>query len=123
LAFAGIVAAVSPLSAEEPKLPTGQAYFERGLDYARRGEVDKAIGDFTEAIRRSDNSHLRRDPGVFLGQDPARTPGMLFLVFATPERYIFSDRRWEIASPENPNLPEESVNRSERILWPTNPTT
>ena len=48
---------------------------------------------------------------------------MLFLVFATPESYIISDWRWEIASAENPNLPDESATRSERILWPTNLTT
>ena len=63
-------------------------------------------------------NHDFRSPEIELPQPP----GMLFLVFATPETYIISDWRWEVASAEDPNLPEESANRCEKVLWPTNPT-
>ena len=51
LAFVGIVVASSPLSAEEPRLKTAQEYCARGSDYLNKSDFDRAIADFTEAIR------------------------------------------------------------------------
>ena len=51
LAFAGLLAASSPLLAQDPKLQTADEYCKRGAAYFDKGEYDKAIADCTEAIR------------------------------------------------------------------------
>ena len=56
LAFVGIVVASSSLSAQEPKLQGAHEYCDRGQAYLDQGECDKAIADYTEAIRLDPNS-------------------------------------------------------------------
>ena len=50
VAFLGLVVASSPLSAQ-PKLGDTKAHRDRGMIHWTKGEFDKAIADYTEAIR------------------------------------------------------------------------
>ena len=55
LAFVGLATASSPLSAQGPKLGTALGYFKRGYAYGEKGGYDKAIADYTDAIRLDPN--------------------------------------------------------------------
>jgi len=45
-------------------------------------------------------------------------PGMVFLVFVTPDTFTISDWRWEFSDKNGPDAPEDLA-RCETILWPT----
>jgi hypothetical protein len=79
------------------------------LEGWKRDGYDKALIFVAKPVRDFRSPEIETPP----------PPGMLFLVFATPETYIISDWRWERADAEDPDVPEESLKRSERILWPT----
>jgi len=48
-------------------------------------------------------------------------PGMVFLVFVTPQGTL-SDWRWEKSAEDNPEFPENYRVRFRRIVWPTKVT-
>ena len=51
LAFLGIFIASSQLSAQDPDLNGAREYCDRGQAFLDKGEYDKAIADYTEAIK------------------------------------------------------------------------
>ena len=72
LACVGLLAACSRLSADEPKLQTADAYCERGSTSLDKGEYDKAIADFTEAIRlnpKNANAYSKRGEAYMAKHD------------------------------------------------------